>query len=412
MSKNILFISYDGMTDPLGQSQVIPYLIGLTRYGYTFTILSCDKPDRFKLHKDYVQKIIDPYPIKWVSIPYHKYPPVLSSWYDYRMLRKTAVALHKLQPFNLVHTRAGLPALVGYWLKKHLGIKMLNDIRGFWADERIDSGIWSLKNPVYKYIYRYFKKMEDNFISTADYNTCLTYAAQKEIHNWKHLPNQPVPLDVIPCCADMDLFDPQKITQPLLEQLKKELGIKDDDIIVSYLGSIGGIYMTEEMIRFCKLLNECIPKTKFLFISPSLHEAIVAAAEKYNLSADKLVVKFAKRHQVPLLLSLSSYAVFFMKPCYSKMATSPTKHGEIMAMGIPVITNSGVGDVAEIVEKYHSGYIIHDFTDKSFKEVVQKILQSNSFDKAAIRNGGKDYYALETAVERYKNVYQKIFNKA
>ena len=46
-SKKILFISYDGMTDPLGQSQVIPYLSNLTKFGYTFTILSCDKADKY-----------------------------------------------------------------------------------------------------------------------------------------------------------------------------------------------------------------------------------------------------------------------------------------------------------------------------------------------------------------------------
>ena len=49
--KKILFISYDGMTDVLGQSQVIPYLAGLTKMGYTFTILSCDKPDKYLANK-------------------------------------------------------------------------------------------------------------------------------------------------------------------------------------------------------------------------------------------------------------------------------------------------------------------------------------------------------------------------
>jgi hypothetical protein len=85
MGKRILFISYDGMTDPLGQSQVIPYLAGLTKFGYTFTLLSCDKPDKYAKHKAYVQELLAPYPIQWVSIPYHKKPPVLSSWFDYRM---------------------------------------------------------------------------------------------------------------------------------------------------------------------------------------------------------------------------------------------------------------------------------------------------------------------------------------
>ena len=40
------------MTDPLGQSQVLPYLIGLTKEGYQFTILSFEKKERF-INKKY-----------------------------------------------------------------------------------------------------------------------------------------------------------------------------------------------------------------------------------------------------------------------------------------------------------------------------------------------------------------------
>lgn len=409
MSKRILFISYDGMTDPLGQSQVIPYLAGLTKFGYTFTLLSCDKPAKMLLYKDAVHKLLAPYPIKWVSIVYHKSPPVLSSWYDYRMLRKTAVALHKKEPFHLVHTRVGVPALVGYWLKQHLGIKLLNDIRGFWADERVDGGMWNMRNPVYKYIYRFFRRKEDDFIRTADYNTCLTHAAQREVHTWKQIPNQPIPLEVIPCSADMDLFDPASIDEQQKVALKVELGIHEGDLIISYLGSIGGWYLTEEMIRFCKLLSGRMPKARFLFISPHLHEVIAAAAEKYGLPSDKLIVKHGERPDIPMLLSLSDYCVFFIKPCYSKISSSPTKHGEIMAMGIPVITNSGVGDVKEVIEKYNAGYVVEDFTDNAFMTVVDQIVAGKTFDKRAIREGARAFYSLEKAVDRYREVYEKIF---
>ena len=93
--KHILFISYDGMTDPLGQSQVIPYLSGLTRYGYRFTILSCDKPEKYAANKNYVEELLHEASIKWVSIPYHKSPPVLSSIYDYQKLKAKAKEICK-----------------------------------------------------------------------------------------------------------------------------------------------------------------------------------------------------------------------------------------------------------------------------------------------------------------------------
>jgi glycosyltransferase involved in cell wall biosynthesis len=410
-TKKILFISYDGMTDPLGQSQVIPYLASLTKFGYRFTILSCDKPDRYAAHKAYVTKLIDPFPIQWVSVPYHKSPPVLSSVYDFWQLKKEAVRLHLQENFDMVHTRVGVPTIVALHLKKKYGVHFLNDIRGFWADERIDGGMWNIKNPVYKFLYNFFRQKEDECINIADYNTCLTYAARKEIHTWKQINKQPIEVEVIPCCADLELFNPEKVDATAKQKLKATLQIKDSDIIVSYLGSIGGWYLTDEMMQFCKMLSDRMPQVKFLFISPHLHDVIVAAAAKHHLSADKLLVKHAQRHEVATMLSLSTYSIFFIKPCYSKISSSPTKHGEIMAMGIPVITNAGVGDVKDIVEKYQAGYVVDNFSELSFAAVIDKIVAGKTFDSNAIRNGAKDFYSLDIATERYHKVYKAVLGE-
>ena len=68
-------------------------------------------------------------------------------------------------------------------------------------------------------------------------------------------------------------------------------------------------------------------------------------------------------------------------------------------MGIPVITNSGVGDVTEIVTKYNAGYIINDFSDESFNRIIEKIKEGNPFDKALIRAGAKNFYALKDSFQ-------------
>ena len=406
--KHILFISYDGMTDPLGQSQVIPYLSGLTRYGYRFTILSCDKPEKYAANKNYVEELLHEASIKWVSIPYHKSPPVLSSIYDYQKLKAKAKEIYQADPFDMVHTRPGLPTLAALWLKKKYAVKFLDDVRGFWADERVDGGMWNLGNPIFKAVYGFFKRHENECLEKADYVTCLTYAAKTEMLTWKHIKKQPLNIEVIPCSADLQLFDPSNINSRLKEQFGQELKVSDEDIIFSYLGSIGGWYLTEEMMRLCKLIADKIPNAKFLFISPHRHEVIEEAAAKQGVPSGKIMVRQAARHEVPVLLSFSQYALFFIKPCYSKISSSPTKHGEIMAMGIPVITNSGVGDVEMIVNKYNSGFVLKDFSARSFAEVVNAIASGKTFDKAAIRKGASEFYSLAEAVERYRKVYKSI----
>jgi glycosyltransferase involved in cell wall biosynthesis len=407
-TKKILYISYDGMTDPLGQSQVIPYLAGLTKYGYQFTILSCDKPQKYKANKAYVQKLIDPFQIKWISIPYHKKPPVFSAIYDALKLQKKAAQIYRQEKYDMIHSRLGIPGLVALRLRQTQDVKLLNDIRGFWADERVDGGLWNIKNPLFKLIYSFFKKKEKESLEKSDYNICITEAGSKEILSWKNISNQPVPLEIIPCSVDLELFDPEKIDLLLKEKFKKELAIEDKDFIISYLGSIGGWYLTKEMMQFCKIVSNKISTAKFLFISPGNHRAIYTAAAACGLAADKIIIQQGKRHEVPVLLSFSNYSLFFIKPCYSKKASSPTKHGEIMAMGIPVITNGGVGDVAEIVSKYNSGYVVDDFLPSTFSAVIDKITAGNHFNKEEIRKGAKEYYALEKAITKYKKVYDII----
>jgi glycosyltransferase involved in cell wall biosynthesis len=407
-TKNILFISYDGMTDPLGQSQVIPYLTGLTKEGYSFTILSCDKPHKYKAHKTEIEELVKKIPINWFSIPYHKKPPVLSSVYDYFRLLQKAKQLHAQYSFDMMHTRSGIPQIVGLQLKKKLGIKFMNDIRGFWADERIDGGMWNIKNPVYKTIFNFFKKREFECVRVADYNTCLTYKGKEEMLTWQNVP-QPVKVDVVPCSVDLDLFNPAAINLAVKEKFKHELGINDDDFIISYLGSIGGWYLTDEMLKFCSKFLLKKPTAKFLFISNNNHKDITDAAKKFNIPENKILVKFAGRKDVPTLLSFSNYSLFFIKPCYSKQASSPTKHGEIMAMGIPVIANSGVGDVKEIIEKYEAGFVVDQFTDDELDKIIDKAIDPHTtFNTDKIREGAREYYNLEKTVNTYKQVYKKV----
>lgn len=398
------------MTDPLGQSQVIPYLQGLAKAGYNIFLLSCEKKQVFQQNKAVVDKMLEGYNIKWVPLNYTKNPPVISTLLDILKLRKAAKKIHQENKLDMVHTRPGVPALVGLWMKKKMGIKFLNDIREFYADSRVEGGMWNTNNPVFKAVYKFFRSKEAEAVLKSDGIVCLTYAAEKIIKEWEEYRKE-IPLQVIPCSADLGLFDPGKMTEAEKSSLRSELKISKDDLVISYLGSIGGWYLVDEMMEFCKMLTDKIPSARILFISPHRHEMIRMAAAAHWINPARIIIKNASRLEVPKLLSLSQYSVFFIKPCYSKQSSSPTKHGEIMAMGIPLITNSGVGDVEMIVNRYNAGVIIHQFNNREFSGAVEKIASGSSFDNNLIRQGATEFYSLDKAIEKYIAVYNKILNQ-
>lgn len=403
--KHILFISYDGLTDPLGPSQIIPYLAGLSNFGYRFTILSFEKKQPFAEKKILVDKLLEGYPINWIPLWYHKNPPVISSLIDYQALKKEAVSIFKRDPYQMVHTRPGLPELAASGIKKKFGVKFFNDVRGFWADERVDGGMWNRKNPLFNFVYLFFKRNEKQALINADGINCLTHAARNEMLSWPFLNGREI--SMVSCAADLHLFDPGRFTTEQKAVIRKSLGIHPDDRVFCYLGSIGGWYLTSEMMRLCKKINNLVPNARFLFISPHRHDVIVEAASKELVPADKIVTVRANRNQVPEFLSIVDFALFFIKPCYSKISSSPTKHGELMAMGIPVITNTGVGDVAEIVRESNSGILLEKFDEPELNQAVQEIL-TRPFNRESIRQAAFTYYSLDKAVQAYRKAYDKL----
>lgn len=406
--KHILFISYDGLTDPLGQSQILPYLKGLTQFGYRFTIISCDKPDRYQQHQRHIRSLMANLPIRWAPLTYHKSPPVLSGIYDLRQIKWLAKKIYQEDPYDMVHTRSGTPAIAGLWLKKKWGVKFLNDVRDFYSYSRVDSGQWPQKNPVFRAIFKYFRRKEQEELAHSDGVVCLSHKAGKMIRESAQFPPG-TPLEVIPCSVDMDLFDPEKVDLALSGHFRKQFGFTEGDLVFSYLGSVGTWYLAKEMFALFRIILKKCPEAKFLIISPDDKALIQAIAAEAGIPEGVLSMVSATRKEVPALLSLSRYSVFFIKPCYSKQASSPTKMGEIMAMNIPVITNSGVGDVKEIVEKYNAGLALDDFSESAFREAADRILSGHLCGKD-IRQGALEYFDLAKAIASYRRIYDIILS--
>jgi len=79
-----------------------------------------------------------------------------------------------------------------------------------------------------------------------------------------------------------------------------------------------------------------------------------------------------------------------------------------MAMGIPVITNAGVGDVEEISAKYNAGIVLKEMNTQEYEKAALQIAEGKSFNKDEIISGAKQYYNLENAIQKYLYVYKQI----
>ena len=120
-NKKVLFISYDGMTDQLGQSQVIPYLKALTKQGYSFHILSVEKKKRLEERGALIRGILQEAGIRWTTLLFSTRPPLLSKIYDQWKLNRKAAAICREEKISLLHCRSYVPAAAGKKIAKRTG---------------------------------------------------------------------------------------------------------------------------------------------------------------------------------------------------------------------------------------------------------------------------------------------------
>lgn len=404
--KHVLYLSYDGMTDPLGQSQVLPYLEGLSKHGIHFTLVTFEKPERFEELRGIIQNRCKAANIRWIPLAYTKRPPVFSTLKDIRKMGRLVLKLHKEKPFDLVHCRSYVTALIGISLKRKRKVPFLFDMRGFWADERVEGKIWDISNPLYRFIYNYFKGKEKNFFNESDAIISLTENGKKEILSWNLPKVESDKITVIPCCVDTNLFNPSNVNLEIVSQSKVNYAL-ENKFVVGYVGSIGTWYLLPEMLILFKRIKLQHPNAIFVFLTQEDPKQLFAEAEIQGLSHEDFRAFPVQRNEMPAMIQLFDCSIFLIKPSFSKKASSPTKQGELMAMGIPIICNDEVGDTGEILRKYHGGMVLPNVELDTLSNFE---IDLSTFDKTKSILGAKEYFGLENGVNLYFQIYNKLWS--
>ncbi|NSW45927.1 MAG: glycosyltransferase [Bacteroidales bacterium] len=397
-----IYLTYDGLTDPLGQSQILPYLVGLSKQGIRFYVVSFEKKERFQKLKQPIQTICKNNNISWIPLAYTKKPPVLSTLWDIWKMNRTIRKLITREDITILHCRSYITSLIGLRYKKKKNVRFIFDMRGFWADERVDGHIWNIKNPVFALIYRYFKRKEKEFLMQSDAIVSLTEAAKKEITIQICPSISPDKISVIPCSADYSKF--KKISEEEVNQVKRELTISSDSIVLGYLGSLGTWYMLDEMLHFFSLFRQKYPNSIFLFITNDDITSVISKSKTHGIPVEAIKKVSSPHQEVYRYLSVCNLSVFFIKPTYSKMASSATKFAEIMALQIPIVCNA-IGDLKEHIQLTDNTYCIERFDEESYKKALAKI---DVHQKSIAKEYLLHWYDLTRALLEYKKIYTQL----
>ncbi len=405
--RRALFISYNGMLDPLGQSQVIPYLKELSKVGVEFTILSFERRGAYSPEGmercATLQTELAAHNIDWHWLPYHKTPSLPATVYDVIAGTRYASSLVRQKRIEIAHARAHIPVTIALALKRRFGIKMIFDVRGLMAEEYVDADHWQPKSvPVL-----ITKAIERRAMAASDAVVTLTDAIWKVIKDWDGLRDRALVHQVIPCCADLELFKVDKMARA---RLRRELKVEDKFVLV-YSGSIDGWYLTEEMADFFVSLLRAEPEAHFLWLTSSA-DRIDELMRQRMIDSSRYTVRSVLTKEVPAYLSASDAGLAFIKPCFSKLASSPTKTAEYLGCGLPLILNAGIGDSDMLITNEAAGALVRSFVPNEYEHAAKTIvgMRANAEEtRAHMRKIAERLFDVRTiGLQRYKALYEKV----
>lgn len=404
----VLYISYNGLLEPILPSQAVPYLEGLSRKGYHFLLLTFEKKDALRsagragLKRR--REALRSSGIEWHYLVYHKKPRLLATLYDLFAGSMYCLYLILSRRVSIVHVRGITPGSIMLLLSKFVNVRILFDMRGLLAEEIAAGGGW----PEGGVAFRLVKRCEKALLKKADAISVLTQKHLAMNRKLDVLKGRDIPMEVVPCCVDPEKF---RYDKKRAGDFRNKLMAGKDDFILMYQGKIGSFYFMDEMIDFFKAMTDSRSGSVLFIVTNDPVGHVMERCAAIGIDKRKIrIFNGVGFDDMPRYLEIADAGVFFINP-QNKLGSSPIKMGEFLASGVPVIINPGVGDTEELVLDNRVGVVVRDFTQGSYMAALKELFDLKREEdklRERCRQAARENLSLADGIERYARLYQRL----
>ena len=392
-----LYLCYFGLREPLVQTQVLPYLEALARAGYRMELLTFepDWPASWtEEDRHHWREKLSARGIGWHVRGYHRSPSLLATLFDTLMGVVFIVQYSRSVQIDLLHARSHIPLVMALLARWWVGARVVFDLRGLLADEYVDAGHWRRGSLAYRVV----KWWERRGLERADHVVVLT----ERMAGWVEQENgvSPQRLSVIPCCVEVPA-EPAERDQP------------GQDLV--YAGSVTGLYQLEEMAGFFEAYRACRPTARWRILTQAAPDLVRARIKSAGGDLRTIDVAFVPPAKVSEAHQGCLAGLSFRRPTFSQIAASPTKVGEYLAAGLPVVTNRGIGDLDQLLERERVGVVVSESDQRAWAEAVDRLLALCEEPELAARcrRVARESFGMATVGgPRYVDLYRRILGDA
>lgn len=368
---DLAYITIDSLSEGVGSSQIKPLVLRLSKAGLKIKLISYEKSQPSPELVDFFETI----DVEWNPRPFG------SNGFAGGVARLNDLRSETPRT-NLIHARSDIPAVSGIASRQ---APVLWDVRSLWADQKI----MIQKNILNTSLYRFYRGLE-NFASSSSLGMSTLTSAVVPILEQR---NRRVPLirTVVPTAVDLDRF-----------QLVSVMPV---EVRALFSGTYNDYYDLDLSALFMKELRK--------LVTVDVHWARPLESSTAAARVGESKVFPASQSMMAEMIPNYSFGVSICKldAGPSLTAAMPTKIGEFLSCGRPIVVNKGLGDMDLFLREFDAGIIL-DGTQKNLVAGAAKLVEllSDRETPTRCRALAEKYFSMDVGAAKYLDLYSQMLN--
>jgi glycosyltransferase involved in cell wall biosynthesis len=368
---DLTYVTIDSIAEGVGSSQILPLIQRHALSGLKINLITFEKISPSSELIDSLKSI----GVSWSPLPFG--PKHMTGG-----ISRINSLRREIRNTNLIHARSDLPAVSAIASQQ---APVLWDVRSLWADQKVIIQ----ESVLNKSLYRVFRGFESISASKSNGMSTLTRAVVPilEARNAR----VPALRTVVPTAVDLNSF-----------KLNPIMPIKTKALFSGTFNKYYDLNLSKLFMDEFKRLAEV-----------EIHWARPAESNRSQIDVGETEILQLNQIQMPEILADYCFGVSVCKMDSgpSLKAAMPTKIGEFLAVGRPVIVNKGLGDMDEFIQEFNAGIIL-DGSLKNLKESAEKlkVLIDDKGTPIRCRALAEKYFNMDKGADNYLNLYAEILN--
>lgn len=396
---SVVYLTRNGLLEPLGQSQVLAYLRGLARE-YRITVISYEKAEDWSDAERVARQRAEciALGIRWLPQRFVARPRLVAPALS--MLRMVWLVLREVHSgrAELVHARSYIPAAAALVVRGRTGTPFIFDMRALWPEELITAGRLRRGSVVHRAIVA----AERACLRRAAAVVSLTHAGVEHLRGTYAPELEGQQVVVIPTCADLDRFVPASRSP--------------GERVIGCLGTVlSGWFRLDWLTAFLTVAAQRDPAMTFELTTRDDPARVRAAFGNDAMLLQRVRIASCPPERVhEVLQGQVASVMFYAGGQVSELGRSPTRMAEILGCGVPVVANDGVGDVGRIIREFRVGVLVTGPEPEAVAnawEELQRLLADPEL-ASRCRRAAESLFSLGAGTSAYARLYAGILRRA